>query len=718
MKLSKQSGITLIALVTTVILLLILVSISLFLFGKNGLITRAKEAGEKWAIEQEKELTLLAQLEQDIEKLLIDIAVNPVKTKTTSIEVKVDSTETFVKYQFGIRKVSENRITNYETTNEQDYTFTNLNPDTEYYIEVKCINQIGTEIIRNISLKTIDNEAPVIEYADIKYLTKNSALLTMKAIDNDHDSLKYEVIIINNGNIEELKGVSENLEGQEVTIEITSLDPETLYGYYIKVSDKKTQTQTLTKELKTARLYIPIYTNEQMVQVAQGQTIEYIENDIKYRYIFTADESYILQNDLDLSSISWATITQFNGELDGNNYTLYNMSASLITTNNGIIKNLGIKDTSDSIIAERRFVTTNNGEIIGSYIEVYMGSIATTNNTTIDSCYNKSSIARSGIARTNSVTGIINNCYNTAQIGNIGTLFLGGISRDNKGIISNSYNTGSATATSSSSNLGGITCNNNGTIINCYNTGNISGGTNIGGIVGTNKVGVVENCNNQGTIIGMTVGGIAGLNDLGTAVNISRITHCYNTGDIIQSAVGVGYIAGISGGNGNGMSSNLYSVIENCYNKGNVSSQVNDSYVDRTYTAGISGYSGGHVLNCYNTGEISNPNANSAGIVGDSYNKGQGLVENCYNIGNVIGKGINATSSHAGGILGHGYGRMKNCYWYKANSLMTEMKNNEGVTTQSEFTYEEMKDQSTYLGFDFTNTWYMDEFPKLRNLPN
>ena len=68
---AKQKGITLIALVITIIILIILAGVSInTLVGENGIITQAKRAKEETSQSQEKELRELASLEQQMEDTL------------------------------------------------------------------------------------------------------------------------------------------------------------------------------------------------------------------------------------------------------------------------------------------------------------------------------------------------------------------------------------------------------------------------------------------------------------------------------------------------------------------------------------------------------------------------------------------------------------------------------------------------------------------------
>ncbi len=66
--LKKNKGITLIALVITIVILLILAGVSIgLLLGENGIITRSREAKERTIIEQKKE-----EVQQAIAEVLVE----------------------------------------------------------------------------------------------------------------------------------------------------------------------------------------------------------------------------------------------------------------------------------------------------------------------------------------------------------------------------------------------------------------------------------------------------------------------------------------------------------------------------------------------------------------------------------------------------------------------------------------------------------------------
>ncbi len=163
--------------------------------------------------------------------------------------------------------------------------------------------------------------------------------------------------------------------------------------------------------------------------------------------------------------------------------------------------------------------------------------------------------------------------------------------------------------------------------------------------------------------------------------------------------------------------------ITNCYSSGNISYQgkatcngscsytggyhFHDYNPIYAYTGGLVGYnSGGHISNCYSTGNVtssvssyvtltgnkcnvSNNYASYAGgLVG--YSKG-GSINNCYATGNVksteIGSvsapndnGYNSTGGYSGGLLGYSSScTIKNCYRYSNQTISGDTKNTLGT---------------------------------------
>lgn len=151
------------------------------------------------------------------------------------------------------------------------------------------------------------------------------------------------------------------------------------------------------------------------------------------------------------------------------------------------------------------------------------------------------------------------------------------------------------------------------------------------------------------------------------------------------------------------------------------------------------------ITNCYVTGTIKNTSPTAyftGGIVGRQY----GLLENCFTDCNVIGGtdtggfiGFlpnetailknNYTKSKVSGVKNAGafYGRMNTNAGYRPTLVSNYFDKTIAGTTNYQTsgvegkTTDEMKQQSTYVGWDFTNVWYMDSqtgYPALRVFAN
>lgn len=226
----------------------------------------------------------------------------------------------------------------------------------------------------------------------------------------------------------------------------------------------------------------------------------------------------------------------------------------------------------------------------------------------------------------------------------------------------------------------GLFARNAGTIKNLTVSGEIKSSVYIrfiGAICGYNR-GKIENCANKCNIdcsyskpSDQFIGGISGYSE-----SKSNINCCYNNGSI----KGLGLSSGLSGGS---------------------------SYTYFLYVAGIS--NGGHIKDCYNTGNISATNksdssrAFSSGICAikfDSY------INNCYSIGTAT-KAISYSSDN-----------VSNCYFLAGCGGDT-------IGTKS-LTAAQMKLQGVFGTFDFENIWFIDrnleyQYPQLihnRQIPN
>jgi prepilin-type N-terminal cleavage/methylation domain-containing protein len=210
--------------------------------------------------------------------------------------------------------------------------------------------------------------------------------------------------------------------------------------------------------------------------------------------------------------------------------------------------------------------------------------------------------------------------------------------------------------------IGSLVGYNEGTIKNCYSAGTISGSPegSIGGLVGLNY-GTILDSSYQGSIIGRTLaraGGLVGSND-------GNISGCYFNGSVTSP---FGVVGGLVGSN--------CGTISNCYSTGSASGGI--------YNGGLVGVNG------------------EAGPEPVS-----GIIEHCYSIGYVEGQYF------IGGLVGrNAIGPITHCYWDIETSDQDISAGGIGMTTV------QMKQQSTFSGWNFNDIWQINEgqsYPYFRN---
>ena len=199
----QEKGITLIALVVTIIILLILVGVTISqITGENGLIRRSKEAVERYKNASEEEQIQLGQLEQYVSDFSIvggnegenKASVNikglevtgEAKEQTITVKVTVIGEVTGVEYKInseeewtekdtdGVKKGTDNEI-------EYTHVFEELELGKSYYIRVKIYdkNEKYVEAISEVitlSYIMTAKEGDVLK--DKTYITENGTLKT------------------------------------------------------------------------------------------------------------------------------------------------------------------------------------------------------------------------------------------------------------------------------------------------------------------------------------------------------------------------------------------------------------------------------------------------------------------------------------------------------------------------------------------------------------
>ena len=505
LKIKKENGITLIALIITIIILLILAGVTISTLEKTGILKTAEITKEKQNAQEAREKLELFLLNAKIEK----------------------ETNTSYNDEYLNNMLEKQGITVYG-----DYVIIN-----NYHFlidreQLKILDELGkTQIKVTTEVK--------------EYLGKNS---------ND----KYEVsllLIVESNSIIESATIT-NPDG--TTFELETEKVKITKNMIVELDEEYTVT-IATKDGKIA--------NKKIVEKSQttiGSLQEFIDFRNKVNSGLTYEgETIALTQDLDLSSVcgenigNWEPISKyesektnyFKGIFEGNNHKIINLYINssdvfqgLFGYNIGTIQNLSI---------ENGYIETSNrgaGFIVG----INEGKIKNITTRGTISGY----VGTGSTVGYNYNEGILEHCINYATV-----------TYNAKGSGSYGWQTG-----------GICGFNANAIIEKCINYGNVIGTHSAGGIVGEqNRFGEIKLCANYGTITGdkkvydnwMFIGGIAGGNGYDSK---GTIINCYNAGEV-TSKISDSYIGGISGNVVGGSSG--YSIIENCYNIGKITISTN-----------------------------------------------------------------------------------------------------------------------------------------------
>lgn len=505
----KDKGITLIALVITIIILIILAGVSIsLLLGNESLIDKSKNAAETYSEKQAQE-----ELELILADLKIDKISNPEYNENDYINNKISSS--------GCSITGDIVIIN-------GWQF-----------------QIDKSVPKIIQALGKGNEIQEIEIAtDVEY-------------DTNYEKANLKIEIIYEKTIKQVTINGENIEIPEKVDGKYTITKEILkngkYSVYIK--DEKNEYKMVNATIENIIGDITISTLEELVDFRDR-----VNNGATYE-----GKTIKLSKDIDLkckeNNTNWTPIgtstNPFKGTFDGNNCTisgLYINSTSEYQGLFGKIENGTVKDLTiqGEVTSNQNFVGMLVGRISGGTIEnvvtnssskvqgkAYVGGImgyAENNTSSITKCINNAEVKATdkyagGIsgAVINDIT--VSNCINKGKIN--GTRFVGGITGCGPVNILECGNTADITGTLG--RVGGI-LGNNGEASYCYNTGKITG-------------------NGDDTTGYSSVGGIGG--------SMRKITYCYNTGDVYGAK---GQVGGICGNMYEGGSN----VITYSYNTGNI----------------------------------------------------------------------------------------------------------------------------------------------------
>lgn len=218
---SEKNGITLVALVVTIIILLILAGVAIAsLGGENGLISKTKLAKEKYAISEAKEKLELKITELRIEEESKGESLTKEDlAKLNNDEIDVGSTESFPvqviygKYKFN---VDENFVVTY--VGEANQTIVTYTTDPEGYT-----NQDKVQILIKVSNpKEIiypDGDKLIVDGATergVDYDVTANGTYTFKVIDNENNEVIKDVVI---EQIDKLEPLDFTPKYEEVTVD-------------------------------------------------------------------------------------------------------------------------------------------------------------------------------------------------------------------------------------------------------------------------------------------------------------------------------------------------------------------------------------------------------------------------------------------------------------------------------------------------------------------
>ena len=423
-KIKKNNGITLIALVITIIVLLILAGVSIAtLTGQNGILSQAQNAKNRTQLSSEKEQ--------------IELAAQASMTKNPdTLEITKTNLDEGIKEQLGSNR-------EFETTDNQDGSFiVNLkNPDRMYYV---------------------DETGKVIPEENMKKISTADELKTFRDDVNSGNTYEGWYVYLTN----------------DITLDINEeWEPIGLYPMENSTPDAQTNKPFSGvfdgKNHEINGIYINTTDKVQgLFGLVIGGTIKNVG---------------IGENNNITGGISTGGIAGYlyNGSKGVNCYNRSNLTVG--SYSGGIFGQLAVNCNVENCYNIGSINVGNDSRIIGGIVgRVALNSSLKKcyNKGTVEGNISTTSIL-GGIIGSLSDESLLNECFNLGEIQ--GNNIIGGILGQvmNNGIVQNCYNIGSIKG---ESKIGGISGQNTCNIFNCYNIGEIEGNVKVGGIAGENNV--------------------------------------------------------------------------------------------------------------------------------------------------------------------------------------------------------------------------------------
>ena len=570
-RLKKARGITLIALIITIIILIILAGITIVaLSGENGILKQATEAKDK---------TEQAQLEEEVNLKILEKETDKNIDKDRGMEEYLNEVQnaTVEKLGEGVWLVTRENaeVTVYESGEILEGKIDVWNGSKVEAPEIKEFNwyiyngaqlKFLADFVNNGNALTEEQKTLVAEKgyneSDI-VITDDTIVYLMANIDLGARSTNGE---LTSGTAWTPIGTTADLkftgtfEGNNNTIRGVYVNVEKgagIFGYSDTIQNLTVQDSYIKANVGAGGI-VGAFKEGKLINCHNINTIVEVETDRAGGIAgqFQGEEIINCTN---------------NAQVSGKNYYIGGIVG---TSQHGTIKGC-----------------ENAGSVTGNkYVGGITGfaSSSTIRPTIIEKSYNMGKV----VSKTNSVGGIvgtlskdsiINNCYNTGEILNFGYKS-GGIVGEaaSSSLISKSYNMGKVV--SKTNHVGGIVGILFGTVEKCYNTGEIisEGKTycEVGGMagsIGTNCTAKIMNCYNTGKIVGdsVAIGGIIGwVSETGTK---GIISNNYNIGkiEIGENANNVGGIIGR-------ITTDTFTINNNYYIEGTIQTGENDKGESKT----------------------------------------------------------------------------------------------------------------------------------------
>lgn len=459
-KTKENAGITLIALIITIIVLLILAGISIItLTGQNGILTQANKAKQESELAEEKEKAGLVSQELKIEK------AQGKDVDKTGFQKMVDS-------QFGSSKA---------TGDVEDSTYVIVVAKTG---NIYLINEDGTidEAGNKNDMKKDENPGVLEDLGNNTYAVNSIEDLVALSytVNSGADTYEDKTVIL--GRSLYFNGMFDSYANPDSKYEMKSNDENSKKLGYIP---NESATTTIKELVTTGSGFIPIGLD------TEGK--RYKGNfDGKNNYL---EELYINKDDYGVGLfgstdgiVNISNLGIKSGTIEGNGYT-----GAIVGFNFG---ELNINNCYNK-------ANVHGGQFGAGILGM---SMYTQYSVVIKDCYNtgkaEGNMAGGIVGMVNAKEGSqIYNCYNTGDVS--GTGYIAGIEGMGNLLIEKCYNIGKISGQADNNvetRVAGIAAGATGNVNECYNKGKISKGMCLAGVV--NRLGncAITNCFNTGII--------------------------------------------------------------------------------------------------------------------------------------------------------------------------------------------------------------------------